>query len=283
MAPIMTFDPGDENVSTAQKNAEEQALIQGDVLEKARAEDKESKLAQAMKEQEEMALIGGKFKSQDELLKAYQELEKKNSQPKEETPNETPTDEATDTTSEEQSEEVEATEVDKVLLKASEAYEKDGQLSAETIEELSKLDSKELIESYVKFYSQNQQQAQAAQIQQQEMTEIQNIAGGADGYNEMINWASENLSDTDIEAFNSVTASANVAAIKFAVESLSNKWKNAEGYEANLVTGKGGKDVVQPYRSNAELARDINNPRYSSDPAFRADVEARLERSKDLL
>ena len=280
----LTFDPSDENVSTAQQKADEAALAQGEVLEQARNEDRQNKLQQAMTEQENLSLIGGKFKSQEDLLKAYQELEKKISQPKEETPDETSTEQTTDTVSEEPTEEVETTEVDKVILKASEAYEQDGQLSSETIEQLSKLDSRELIESYVKFYSQSQQQLQAQQIQTAEMTEIQNMVGGPDGYNEMIQWAADNLPSTEIDAFNSVTASANVPAIKFAVESLSNKWKNAEGYEGTLVKGnRSVNDGLRPYRSNAELAADINNPRYQNDPAFRQDVEKRLSRSKDLL
>ena len=279
----LTFDPSDENVSTAQQKADEAALAQGEVLEQARNEDRQNKLQQAMTEQENLSLIGGKFKSQEDLLKAYQELEKKISQPTE-GDRETPTEQTTDTPTEEQSEEVETTEVDKVILKASEAYEQDGQLSSETIEQLSKLDSRELIESYVKFYSQSQQQLQAQQIQTAELTDIQNMAGGPDGYNEMIQWAADNLPSTEIDAFNSVTASANVPAIKFAVESLSNKWKNAEGYEGTLVKGnRSVNDGLRPYRSNAELAADINNPRYQNDPAFRQDVEKRLSRSKDLL
>ena len=49
------------------------------------------------------------------------------------------------------------------------------------------------------------------------------------------------------------------------------------------MTGKKAAPSVQGYRSNAELARDIADPRYHSDPAFRADVESRLARSGDLL
>ena len=50
-----------------------------------------------------------------------------------------------------------------------------------------------------------------------------------------------------------------------------------------MVTGRKSAPSVQGYRSNAELARDISDPRYSTDPAFRADVEARLAKSGDLL
>ena len=42
----------------------------------------------------------------------------------------------------------------------------------------------------------------------------------------------------EINDFNAVTATNNPAAIKFAVQALSAKWKGAEGYEAPLVTGR---------------------------------------------
>ena len=44
-------------------------------------------------------------------------------------------------------------------------------------------------------------------------------------YTEMIGWASENLSPEEIASYNEVTNSGNTAAIKFAVEALSSRYK----------------------------------------------------------
>jgi len=99
----------------------------------------------------------------------------------------------------------------------------------------------------------------------------------------MITWAAQNLPPEEINDYNSITNSGNATAIKFAVESLSTKYRNAEGFEAPLVTGRKADSSVKPYRSQAELARDISDIRYSQDPAFRQDVEDRLSRSTDLL
>ena len=99
----------------------------------------------------------------------------------------------------------------------------------------------------------------------------------------MLEWARENLSEEQINDFNAVTGTGNVAAIKFAVDSLANRWKSDVGYEAPLVTGKRATSKPSGYRSHAELARDIADPRYNSDPAFRKDVEDKLARSGDLL
>ena len=147
------------------------------------------------------------------------------------------------------------------------------------------MDSKELIQAYVSFYSKNAQNyQQQAAIQESTQQELMGIAGGQQAYGEMVQWAAQNLDPQEVEAFNTVTNSGNVPAIKFAVEALTNRYKAAEGYEAPLVSGKSPKNTgAQPYRSHAELARDISNPKYNSDPAFRADVEARLARSTDLL
>ena len=121
-------------------------------------------------------------------------------------------------------------------------------------------------------------------MQQSEINAIKESVGGEQAYTEMIQWAGENLSDQEISDFNAVTGTGNVAAIRFAVESLSSRYRGSEGYEAPLVTGrKAPSKSSAGYRSHAELARDIADPRYNNDPAFRQDVEEKLSRSKDLL
>jgi hypothetical protein len=254
------------------------ALAQGEKLQAADDADRAARMDDLQKQTEEVALIGGKFKSQEDLLKAYKELEAKlggktpeeAEEPAEEQP--------------EASEEVpEQPEEADHFAKAAAEYES-GQLSDETIEELSKMDSKELIKKYVEFYTKNSQQQQAQAVAESEQAAIKQIAGGDKGYAEMIQWAAGNLDQNEINAFNNVTNSGNVDAIKFAVEALNNRYKAAEGHEAPLLSGKTAKSRgPQPYRSQAELARDIANPKYDKDPAFREDVMARLAASQDLL
>ena len=109
-----------------------------------------------------------------------------------------------------------------------------------------------------------------------------NDFGGQDKYNEMVAWAGKNLSPDEVQQYN-IATNSNAASARFAMQALRQRYEASEGFEADLVTGRKPKSGVQPYRSNAELARDINNPKYQSDPAFRKDVEARLARSTDLL
>ena len=71
-----TFDPTDEP-NAAQQEAEARALAQGEQLQKLQQQAKERDLNQLADENADIQLIDGKFRSTDDLLKAYKELEKK--------------------------------------------------------------------------------------------------------------------------------------------------------------------------------------------------------------
>ena len=185
-----------------------------------------------------------------------------------------------ESSTEEEVEEKPLSDAEFALSKASEVYAKDGKLDEASIEELSKMDSKELIQAYVEYYSKT---ASFAEQRAVDTRSIYDSVGGEESYTEMIGWASQNLSSEEIASYNEVTNSGNTAAIKFAVEALSNRYKAAEGSEAPLVTGRKAAPSKDRFRSHAELSRAISDPRYSTDPAYRSDVEAKLSRSTDLL
>lgn len=278
--PTTVFDPS-EGVSTNQQSAEAAALEQGEKLAQLSQQDQEARWDQQARDQENPALIGGKFKSQEDLLKAYEALQKKlgnkdtedeeepvegESEPVDEVPKEENTSEAVS-----------------LMNRLGQEYAKNGDLSEADVDQLTQLDSKELVSAYIEYYKSGQQKAQVQATTETQVAEVVASVGGKEAYAEMISWAVDNLEQGEIDSYNSVTNSGNPAAIKFAVEALSNRYRNSEGFEAPLVSGRKADSGVKPYRSQAELARDIANPMYQQDPAFRADVEARLSRSKDLL
>ena len=141
------------------------------------------------------------------------------------------------------------------------------------------MDSKDLIKAYLQY----NQQAKSAQVQQSEIDSIQASIGGPDAYSEMIQWAASNLPANEIAEYNQVTNSNNAVAIKFAVAALHNRYTSNVGSEAPLVTGRKASSNSKAFRSHGELSRAIADPRYSTDAAYRQDVEARLANSKDLL
>ena len=281
MANRMTFDPSEDR-SPEQMAAETSAMEQGELLIKAQEEDRDRRIAQAGSEEEEVSLIGGKFKSQDDLLKAYNELQKKmgQSNPEEEEDETEEQPEATEEApvEEEESSEVVTQAVDFMTQLGTE-FSTTGSVSDEAVEKLSEMDSKDLVAAYLKYNA----KTTTAALQQTQINDIMSSVGGAEAYGEMIAWAGENMDPADVADFNAVTATNNPAAIKFAVQALSSKWKGAEGYEAPLVTGKKATSKSKVFRSQAELSRAIADPRYSTDPAYRMDVEEKLMRSGDLL
>jgi len=73
--------------------------------------------------------------------------------------------------------------------------------------------------------------------------------------------------------------SGNLQAIQLAVAGLRAEYENAVGYEGRLLTGKAATQTADVFRSQAEVVRAMNDPRYDSDPAYRQDVFDKLERS----
>jgi hypothetical protein len=284
---ITTFDPSTDLPEQAQLSAEAEALAQGEKIAQAQEEDRLRKYQQSDDENENVSLIAGKFKSQEELLKAYKELESKlgkKGQEEEEDASEEPTEASQDDSGQaEEAEEKPPSEAVAYMSQLGEEYAKTGTISDDAIERLSQMDQKELIQSYLQYYQQSAAQNQQVQLQTEQINAIKESVGGDAAYGEIITWAAQNLSPEEINDYNTVTNSGNPIAIRFAVQALQARYQRDEGYEAPLVTGKKADTGLKPYRSQAELARDIANPLYSSDPAFRADVEERLARSTNLL
>ena len=104
------------------------------------------------------------------------------------------------------------------------------------------------------------------------------MAGGKRAYENMTDWARENLNQEDQQAFNDVTSSGNKAAVRFAVKALMGQFEDSVGRQPTLVTGKNAKSAGT-YRSMAEVVRDMEDNRYEKDEAFRFDVMQKLERS----
>ena len=142
-----------------------------------------------------------KFKSGEDLSKAYTELEKKFTQSRQES-----SDPATEST--ETSEEVSSENAREVVENAGldfdkiskEFAENDG-LSEETYKEM---ESKGIPKAMVDSYVEGQRS-----LGNQYLNEIYGFAGGEETYQEMSKWASDNLAEGEIEAFNKSITSSN--------------------------------------------------------------------------
>ena len=108
---------------------------------------------------------------------------------------------------------------------------------------------------------------------------IYQMVGGEQEYNNMINWAGENLSNMEIQMFDHVMDLGDPYAVFFAVRSLGNSYLQAVGSDGELLTGTAASNPVDSFRSQAEVVQAMEDPRYDRDPAYRQDVFEKLDRS----
>ena len=223
---------------------------------------------------EQEGLLAGKYKNAEDLEQAYLSLQKKLGQ--EETGEEGEGEE--EGVDEEVSEDAPA--VSLINEASAEYYSNDGNLSEETIQKFSNMSSQDLVNAYLEIQKTNPQAPQqSVEMTEAQVNQVQNQAGGEANWNAVVNWASENLPDNQIDAFDSVVDSGNPAAIGIAFQGLQSQYNESNGYEGRMLQGKPAGSSGQTFRSQAELVAAMGDPRYDTDPAYRADVIQKLDQS----
>ena len=234
--------------------------------------------------QQEDQLLAGKYKSAQELEKAYKELESKLGQTQQE-PSETT--EQAEPEPESEPEPVSLSDKASIITAASdEYYNNNGKLSPETINKFKGMSSEDLVNAYLEVTKSPDWSAkppeQVSDITDEQINEVKNAAGGDKQYTDMIKWAGKNLDEKSISAFDDIVASGSLDAIRFAVTGLKTQYLNAVGYDGRMVQGKPPQTNTDVFRSQAELVAAMNDRRYDRDPAYRQDVIQKLERSDNL-
>ena len=219
-----------------------------------------------------------KFKSVEDLAKSYSELEKKLG---EQTPKQEEVDPVSATTlkeeapKQENSLEIAENAVENAGLDfntLAQEYADNGQLGEQSYKALE--DSgipKEYVDQFI---------AGQKAIGAQQTSNVKNMVGGEEAYNEMASWASKNMSEGEKKAYNSAVNSADMDTVKLAVDGLRAKYQAANGTEPNLVQGKATPVAEQGYASWAEVTQAMADPRYAKDPAYQAAVKAKIANSE---
>ena len=164
---------------------------------------------------EQEGLLAGKYKNTEDLEAAYLSLQKKLGQEEEETDYE----ESDEGYAEEEETDEEVSEYAPAVSLINEAsdeyYANDGQLSEETISRFSEMSSQDLVNAYMEMHESGQvgTQQQAVELSDAQVNSVMNAAGGESNYNQVVEWAASNLSERQIDAFDSVVDSGNPAAI----------------------------------------------------------------------
>lgn len=217
-----------------------------------------------------------KFKSPEEMAKSYNDLEKRlggaNQQQQQE---EAPADQQQkDQPAPDQEDNQFAQQWENQFSDFSKEYSEKGQLSDDSFKKLKEMGyPKQVVNAYIEG-----QKALAERGTQSLMTDI----GGQDGFKEMHEWATQNLTQDEIDSYNSILDTGDQRQASFAVKGMYARYKSASGNKPKLVSGSQTRGSTQTFRSIAEMTRAMSDPRYKSDPAFRKDVERRLENSKIL-
>ena len=213
-----------------------------------------------------------KFKSPEDMARAYSELEKKMGQGTTEEQTAETTEDNEGDVQDDESDANENADYNAVVVDASkEFFENDGQLSEETYEKLAKAGlPKELVDSYAA--------GQQALLQSEE-GEIKSVANGQ--FDAMAEWAKDNLQQEEIDAFDDIVTTGTKEQAKFAVKSLYDRYTQANGSSPRLVQGAVTGGSTMPFKSMQELARAQSDPRYKSgDKAYHEEIDRRLSVSR---
>ena len=200
-----------------------------------------------------------KFKSAEELSKAYSELEKQFSgkQPEAE--------------AEPVNEEVKKEGLE--IPKVADEYADNGELSTNSYGELAKqgLD-KGLVDEYIR--------GQKA-IAETQSAQVFNTVGGKEQYGELVDWASKNLNDGEQTAFNELTSTGSIDQVKLAVQGLMVRagMSNPTTAPQQMIQGDVNNTAVSQFNSVQQVTEAMNDPRYDKDPVYRKEVERKLGNS----
>jgi len=242
---------------TVEPSVQEQAAVDSTDSMAQAWDDNQEQLAQQLGQQEDTSQtdrpewLPEKFSSAEDMATAYQELESKLGNP-----------EATPEPEGEQPESVSA------INAATDEFMESGQLSDETFEALEKSGlPKQLVESYIAG-----QQA----IADTQANEVFGAVGGQEGYQAMAEWATENLDEGSLDAFNQIVETGTVEQAKVAAQGLYSQFRAASGGAPQLVQGQTTGQSVVPFTSSAMVSQAMSDPRYKQDPSYQAEVHRRL-------
>lgn len=204
-------------------------------------------------------LLAGKYKTPEDLEKGYLELQKTFSsrtpeKPIAETPTQTP----------------EGAIVAKAGLDMdtlAKEYTETGTVSDESLKAFEAVGvTRDIVQTYFKG-----QEALAAQ----EIAKVHEFSGGKAAYEGMIAWAGQNMTKPEVAAYNAAME-GEMETRKMAIEALKSKYISKTGSNPKVIMGEGPAPTVSGYASRAEMTKDMKDPRYAKDSAYRDAVAKKV-------
>lgn len=246
--------------------------------------------------------ILGKFNSTEDLEKGYKELEKKlgeqNGHARDEKVEETetgainepgeegeitlpsdeeePAEESSELPEEDsqdgsEDQVVEPTEVKAKVDQAFFALNEAGEMTEEVQELFTEVGiSKELVQHYkelAEFKAQHQHQ------------EFVSLVGSEEDYGKMLDWAAEKLSPEEADTFDDIIENGTEKEIRFAITNLKERMKASKPVRKDPRVVASSVSQKTGYTSHDAYMKDMKDPRYKEDSAFRQAVAEKLSRS----
>lgn len=222
------------------------------------------KVAGTERDPERPEWLPEKFKSPEDMAKAYSALESKLGQPQ----REEEVQELVSADASEISEVLGANGIDFDVLQQE--YQELGGLSEDAY---AALEEAGFPEAVVDQWIAGQQA-----ISQQVQTEMFSLVGGQAQYQELVGWAADALPEAEIDAFNATMATQDPNMIRLAIQGLNARYRS-EAAPSLLQGGTGPVSTGGKFESTAELTAAMSDPRYEKDPAYRQQVSDKLARS----
>jgi len=202
-----------------------------------------------------------KFKSGEDLAKAYDELQKKLGAPK-------PVEPETPPQQEEQLPQIPGVNTAEI----SEYYDTNGKLEDSHYDTLAKAGfNRDMVDAYI---------AGIEAKREAHETQMYTTAGGKEQFQQMVDWASKSLEPKAINDLNALLTSTNAAHSIAGVTQLKSLYDAAVHTEPQLQTGvpglRGGSDVYTTWSQVHEAQRDR---RYGRDVQYTSDIDAKILRS----
>ena len=264
MAVNLTYDPSnDPETIEAEDQRDAETLEIGEKL--AEEQDK---------------LLAGKYKDAEDLEAAYIELQKKLGSNEEET-----TEETVDEVEEER---VNPFEDDPQLTTVNQAateMNEDGEISEATMESLREMTAADFVAAMNRMPDDDDDDdtspvaEESAGLTNSDINDIQAAVGGEEAYTQMIDWAKDNFTPQEIQAYDNALEVGDMNNINLALQALYYRYTDSVGVEGDMIQGKAAAPV-DGFRSQQEVVRAMSDPRYEDDPAYRQDVYNKLERSQ---
>ena len=236
-------------------------------------EEKESlEVGEKLAEQQEQ-MLAGKFKTAEDLEQGYIELQKKLGEPKEETAEPEQPEAKEEEKSEEKEEEVDTSFLDTLWEEAQ-----GEKFTKETLSKLEEMKPQDIAQMYLDYRSEVKE-PEGQTFSEENVSDLKGIAGGDEGYTEMMGWAKSNLKKAEVDMYDQVMDQGNPLAAFFAVQALMYRFDDAKGGDGEMLQGKAPKPTGDTFKSQAQVVKAMSDPQYDKDPAYRQAIYDKLERS----